>query len=68
MNDAVRTAISDFLPQFSARDIFAMLLFFGLASFTVVQSNRSNETDRSRECKPFTIGSSAIGGCDWIGK
>lgn len=46
-----------------ARRILVFLIFLGLISFAAVQSNRLDY----RECGPFTIGQSAIGGCDWIG-
>jgi hypothetical protein len=42
--------------------ILALLFFFGLIAFAAVQSLRLEQP----QCKPFTIGQSAIGGCDWI--
>ena len=47
-----------------ARRILALLIFFGLMSLVAVQSLRLEPP----ECGPFTIGQSAIGGCDWIGR
>jgi len=42
----------------------AVLMFLGLICLAAVQSYRLEGRD---ECGPFTIGRSAIGGCDWIG-
>jgi hypothetical protein len=50
-------------PEFRAY-ILALLIFLGLMSLAAVQSYRFEH----RECGPFTIGRSAIGGCDWIGR
>jgi hypothetical protein len=57
------------LPEIAALlwKIFRLLLFFGLLLVAVGQSSRSPETDRSRICGAFTLGISALGGCDGIG-
>jgi hypothetical protein len=55
--------IADWLSKIST-----LLLFFGLLPASVGQSGRSPETDRPGECGTFTIGVSAIGGCDGIGR
>ena len=47
-----------------ANRILVLLIFFGLIAFVAMQSKRTNY----RECGPFTIGQSAIGSCDWIGR
>jgi hypothetical protein len=45
--------------------VLAVLILVGLVSFASV---RAFETDDQRDCGPFTIGKSAIGGCDGIGR
>jgi hypothetical protein len=42
--------------------ILALLFLFGLIAFVAAQSLRVEQS----QCKPFTIGLSAIGGCDWL--
>jgi hypothetical protein len=46
-----------------ARYILAILLALGLVSLAAV----SDRTEHPDECGPFSIGQSAIGGCDRIG-
>ena len=57
------------LPEIAAwlSKILRLLLFFGFLLASVGQSGRSPETDRPQKCGAFTIGVSAIGGCDGIG-
>jgi hypothetical protein len=44
--------------------LVAILFVIGLMTFAAVHSLRSTP----ELCKPFTIGVSAIGSCDWIGE
>jgi hypothetical protein len=47
-----------------ATRILVLLIFLGLISFAAVQSSRLDHS----KCGAFTIGESAVGGCDWIGR
>lgn len=47
-----------------ATRILVLLIFLGLISFAAVQSSRLDHI----KCGAFTIGESAVGGCDWIGR
>ena len=44
--------------------ILALLIVLGLISLAAVLADRLEV----RKCGPFTIGRSAIGSCDWIGR
>ena len=61
--DTASDSIARF-PPLRAKRILVLLFFLGLMSFAAVQSYRLNY----RECGSFTIGQSAIGGCDWIAR
>jgi hypothetical protein len=41
-----------------------LLIYLGLMTLAAVQTLRLEEP---RECGPFTIGQSRLGGCDWLG-
>jgi hypothetical protein len=41
-----------------------LLIYLGVMTLAAVQSL---QLQQRRECGPFIIGKSAIGGCDWIG-
>lgn len=43
--------------------LIAVLVTVGLMTFVAVLSLRDS---RENACKPFTIGQSALGSCDWI--
>jgi hypothetical protein len=40
----------------------AVLLLLGILSFV----STSDQPDERRECGPFILGQSSLGGCDWL--
>ena len=50
-----------------ARSLAIIALALGMLSFAGVAEYRWKHHDEDKDlCKPFTIGQSTIGGCDWI--
>jgi hypothetical protein len=44
----------------------AVLALLGIVSFAAVSDQPSADRGQRRECGPFIIGQSLLGGCDWL--
>jgi hypothetical protein len=44
----------------------AVLSLLGLISFAAVSDQPSGDQGNRRECGPFILGQSLLGGCDWL--
>jgi hypothetical protein len=62
--EMVHMAVDDLVSaaQGSAWRTLAVLVLLGILSFTAV----SDQSNARRECGPFTMGVSPVGGCDWV--
>ena len=44
----------------------AVLALLGIVSFAAVSDQPSADRGQNRECGPFILGQSLLGGCDWL--